>query len=436
LPQNCILINMSVRNTPPAISAVPIQSLQVPKPEIMRLDNGILAHYLPIGEQEVIKLELIFAAGRWQEPRKMLSRLTAKIMKMGTSKHTAAELAEKLEYFGTKLKINDEFDSSSLQVFCLKRHFEPILGLIVEILTEANFPPDELQTLIKRNKERLKVDLTKGDFVAYRCLTEKIFGNQHPYGYNSSFELYDSLQVEDLKLFYQQTYTAVNCKIALSGKIDEQVLHLLNQYLGKLRPGQPVEIPPHPNVPAIKGEKLQLFLDKKDNMQTSIRIGRRLFNKNHPDFAGFHVLNTVFGGYFGARLMQNLREDKGYTYGAYSSVDDLAQDGYFYLDTEVGQGVKVDAVAQIYQEMEILTEKLIPKSELEMVRSYLMGSFLNALDGFFNVSNLLSDMVKANLQPDFFHNLIAVSQSITSKELRELARTYFDKNQLIEVLVS
>ena len=79
-------------------------------------------------------------------------------------------------------------------------------------------------------------------------------------------------------------------------------MRLLNQYLGKLRQGQPVEIPTHPNVPAIKGEKLQLFLDKKDNMQTSIRIGRRLFNKTHPDFAGFYVLNTVFGGYFGALI--------------------------------------------------------------------------------------------------------------------------------------
>ncbi len=427
---------MSVRKNPPLTSAIPVAALSIPKPETLRLQNGILVYFLPIGEQELIKLELIFAAGRWQEPQKMLSRLTAKMLKMGTTQHTAAELADKLEYFGTKLKINDEFDSSSLQVFCLKKHFEPILALIMEILTEANFPPEELATLIKRNQERLKVDLCKGDFVAYRSLTEQIFGAAHPYGYNSSFELYESLQVVDLQQFYAQTYTAANCKIALSGSVDSSILGLLDKYLGKLPIGQAIIPPVQPELPPIKGGKFQLFLDKKENMQTSIRIGRRLFGKNHPDYAGFSLLNTVLGGYFGARLMQNLREDKGYTYGAYSSVDDLAQTGYFYLDTEVGQAVKIDALAQIYKEMDILSEKLIPKNELDMVRSYLMGSYLTALDGFFNLSNLLSDMVKFNLEPDFFQQLITQSQTIDSPTLRELARTYLDKNQLIEVLVS
>jgi zinc protease len=425
---------MSIRNTPPPVMA--ITELPIPKAELLKLDNDILVYHLPIGNQEVIKLELIFEAGRWQEQQKMQSRLTAKMLKMGTNQHTAVELAERLEYFGTKLKINDEFDSCSLQIFCLKKHFEPILALIFEILTESTFPTNELEMLIKRNKERLKVDICKGDFTAYRTLTEKIFGNEHPYGYNSSFELYDSLQPLDLKSFYNQAYTAANCKIILTGKTDLQTIHLLNKHLGKLPIGQKISAQTYENSPVVTGGKFQLFLDKKDNMQTSIRIGRRLFNKSHADYAGFYVLNTVFGGYFGARLMQNLREDKGYTYGVYSSTDDLLHDGYFYIDTEVGQEVKTDAVAQIYKEMDILQDKLIPKTELAMVKSYLMGTFLNGLDGFFNVSSLLSDMVKSNLNMDFISNLIAVSQSITSKELRELARTYLDKNYLCEVLVS
>lgn len=423
---------MADRSKPPQIH--PVQSVHIPQPQQYTLDNGIVVHDINIGNQDVIKIELTIQAGRWQETKPLVSRATAKLLKMGTTRRNADELANALEYYGTKLKISDGFDSTILQVYCLRKHVEPILELMTEMLTQPTFPESELEKFIKRNQERLKVDLQKGDFVSYRIFTELLYGTQHPYGYNSTMEIYSALTTNDLKDFFKRCYHANNCMLVVAGKTDEALRTLLNRYLGTLPQGEPVANITPPAMPAVQRFVQHETLDKS-NMQASIRIGRRLFNKQHPDFIGFSVLNTVLGGYFGARLMQNLREDKGYTYGVYSSVDDLQHDGYFYIDTEVGRDVQADALAQIYHEIEQLRNEPIDAEELEMVRSYLMGTYLNALDGLFNVSTTLSDAIRSNVSASYLTDVIRATQTITAAELQQLAQRYLQPEMLTEVVV-
>jgi zinc protease len=426
---------MANRATPPLIQ--PIRPFDIPASRKYTLPNGAEIHLLDqSAEQDVLRLELIVPAARLHEHKPLVSRATAKMLKMGTTSNSADALSELLDFYGTKLKISDGFDSTTIQTYCLHRHLPDMLDIMMQVLTEPTFSPTELEKFVKRSKEHLRVDLQKADFVAYRIFTELVFGEKHPYGYNSYAHLYDELTTDDLRDFYQRFYQNEPPTVVLTGKITPQIEQLIATKLGSLptRGSQNKnEIADFEVAPPVARRVQHQSLAA--NQQAAIRIGRRLFNKQHPDYAGFFVLNTMLGGYFGARLMQNLREDKGYTYGIYSSIDDMQLDGYFCIDAEVGKDVAQDALEQIYIELQRLCDAPAEEDELNMVKNYLMGNYLNAFDGFFNRSNTFSDAVNANIPLEFLRHLADTTQNITAVELQQLAQKYLQKDQLIEVVV-
>ena len=177
------------------------------------------------------------------------------------------------------------------------------------------------------------------------------------------------------------------------------------------------------------------YITLPNTHQSSIRIGRKLFSRHHPDYKGLFVLNTILGGYFGSRLMANLREEKGYTYNIHSSLDAMRYDGYFYIGTEVGTQHTSATLEQIYLEMQKLQDTPISTDELEMVRNYLMGNFLTMLDGPFNVSEVAKTLVSDHIPLSFFESLVRTVQEIQAEELQLLAQKYLNKEEMWEVIV-
>jgi predicted Zn-dependent peptidase len=147
------------------------------------------------------------------------------------------------------------------------------------------------------------------------------------------------------------------------------------------------------------------------------------------------VVNTLLGGYFGSRLMSNVREKKGYTYNIYSAIETMRFDGYFYVSTETGNDVAEDAVKQIFTEIEILQNNLVGKKELELARNYLMGTLLSQMDGPFNTMDLVRSLAADGLTLSFFQDAIRVVQEITPEEIRELAQRYLGRDEMWEVFV-
>ncbi|MCB0634762.1 MAG: insulinase family protein [Lewinella sp.] len=418
------------RTQPPYIHT--IDHLELPMPDIVHLDNGIPVYVTSMGTQDVIRLEIVFDAGRPFEKKRLASRATAALLKEGTERHNAAELAETLDFFGASLSQPFHLDTGNLVLYCLLRQFEEVLPLFTEMLDCPVFPEDELQSFIRRNQKSLKTDLAKTDVVAYRTITEKIFGEDHPYGYNSSVETYGQLERSDLLAHFERCYGIDNCRIFLSGKVNKDVIRALNHHLGQLsRTGKPISNSMEVTAPATGFCKI----DHPESVQTAVRIGSRLFNRHHPDYSGFFVLNTILGGYFGSRLMANIREEKGYTYNIYSMLDAMHYDGCFYVGTEVGNEFVGDTLKQIYQEMEDLREEPVDEEELSMVRNYLMGNFLTMLDGPFNVSEVVRTQVMEGLPMDYFENMTEKVRTITAAELQSLAQRYFRREDMWEVVV-
>ncbi len=409
-----------------------ISKLNLPEPTQHRLKNNIPIYEINMGTQEVIKLEIIFQAGRPFEEKEMVARATSRLLKEGTQKYTSTEIAELVDFYGGTLSTPVNLDTSNIVLYCLRKHFDKLLPILAEIILNPTFPNEELERFIKNNQQRLQVELSKSDVVAYRTITEYIFGESHPYGYNSISETYDALTREDLIQHHQKNYTADNCQIYISGKIDQDALNLLDEYLGILPiKGQKRKSELRPTSAKPKAIKIE----HTEGVQSAIRIGRRAFNKKHPDYHGLLILNTILGGYFGSRLMDNIREDKGYTYNIFSALDCMHFDGYFYVGTEVGNEFVEPTLKEIYYEMERLRTELIGEEELKMVRNYLLGTILTNLDGAFNVADVIKNLYVEASSLDRFEGLIQTIKTISAEELRILAQRYLQKESFWELVV-
>ncbi|GJM31523.1 MAG: zinc protease [Saprospiraceae bacterium] len=422
--------DMPNRKTAPPIR--PIERLDLPPVEIITLDNGLPVYLINLGTQEALKLELVYFAGRPYEQKQMVARATTSLLKEGTRQHSSAQIAETFDFYGSTLSIPQSLDTANLAFYSLNRHFAKVLPLLTEILTEPTFPEQELASFILRNQKNLREDLAKNEVLAYRKITELIFGESHPYGYNSTPETYGALNRDDLEAHFQRCFTIENSVLFLSGKIDDKIIGQLNKHLGQLdRKGRPTMnvLPEIPRNPA------KVRIDHPGTVQSAIRIGCRLFDRKHPDFPGMHVLNTLLGGYFGSRLMANIREEKGYTYNIYSMMDPMRFDGSFYIGTEVGKEFTENSLKEIYHEMDLIRQEPVEEEELAMVRNYLLGSFLSMIDGPFNVADVVKTLVLEDLPLDNFSQMVEATRLTSAEELLQLAQRYLLPEKMWEVVV-
>jgi zinc protease len=421
------------RKTPPQIHQV--TSLTLPTPSVSQLDNGIAVYATRLGTQEILKIELVIRAGRPEENRRLASRMTARLLREGTPTHLSAEIAEKLDFFAGTLQANAGMDTINISLYCMTKQLPNLLPLIAEMITEPTFPDRELAIVADNNIQRLAVELSKNDVLAYRKITALIFGENTAYGYNSIAEDYRAITTADCRAYHSDNYTADRMTLFISGYFDDSILALMNTYFGKI----PIATVPAKKIGPLsittKNKPQKLRIPHPDSLQTAIRIGRRFGNRHHPDYNGFFMLNTILGGYFGSRLMSNIREDKGYTYNIHSSVDTMHHDGYFYIGSEVGNDVVNKTVTEIYKEMAILTKELVGDEELNMVKNYLLGNMLNMVDGPFAVGDVVRTFITEGLPFEAWDSFVEKIRTIQAPEIRDLARKYFKKEDFFEVIV-
>jgi len=408
------------RKNAPSIHAV--RNLILPQTRLVRLDNGIPVYILDFPDQGIVKIEAVFRAGRPEETKRITARATSRLMREGTRARTGAEIAEHFDFYGASLNTPSNLDTASFMLLSLKKYAHELIPDFAEILQEPLFPEVELDTFKRTNMQELQVELEKPEVVAYRKITECIFGEHHPYGYNSTPEDYLALTREDLLAYYDTWYVPSNCLLFAGGHIDDSVLDMLNRHFGQYKKNGQT---PHYQTIETLSIPGKLHIPHPDSLQTAIKIGRRSFTRHHPDANGFFVLNTIFGGYFGSRLMMNIREKRGYTYNIYSTNDTYLHGGCFYISTEVTPDKVKQTLKEIFGEMKRLREKSVEESELDMVRNYLLGMLLNGLDGPLNTSDLVKGLIVEDLTPEAYQEMVDTIRNITPAQIQELAGRYF-----------
>lgn len=422
------------RSTPPQIHDAVEFEYKLPPINEQQLNNGIPLYWLNGGVQDVAEIDWVFPAGLWYEQKPAVSNAVAAMLKNGTSKYTAQQINEALEFYGASLKVNPGNDNSTVTLYTLTKHLPDLLPMVYEILTDAIFPEDELAIYKQNSIQRLLVNLRQAEFVANQRIDALLFGEFHPYGRFTKKEKIEALNREDLLAFYRAAYNLAHAKIFMAGNVGEKEVAAIEEVFGKvilMKTALHSELFSAPG-PA---ERKQNVVNDPKGVQGSIRIASLFPNRHHPDFAPMVVLNTLFGGYFGSRLMSNIREDKGYTYGIYSSLAPMENGGSLTIHTEVGRDVVDPAIKEIYHEMQLLCNEPADDGELMLVKNYLLGNLLGDLDGPFSILQRWRTIILNGLDEEHFNRNISIYKNITPQELQVLAQKYYQLDNFYEVVV-
>jgi predicted Zn-dependent peptidase len=396
------------------------------------LNNGAEVYVIDAGAEDVLQLEWVFYAGNWFEKKNLIAASTNFLLKNGTSKKNAFQLNEHFEYYGSYLNRNCYNETATISLHCLNKHLETLLPVVREMLVDSVFPEEEISIYKQNMKQRLNVNLKKSDFVAGRLIDAYLYGEEHPYGRYTRFEDFDNITREEIQSFYKQYYQSGKFVLFVGGKVPSNLFPLLNQHFGDLSFKQVdvANLPVHPS-----SEKKYRVINDPQGVQGAIRMGISFPNRHHPDFIKAQVLNNLFGGFFGSRLMSNIREEKGYTYGIYSYLENHIQQSAWIISTEAGRDVCEATIAEVYKEMEILRNELVDDEELLLVRNYMMGSILGDLDGPFHIISRWKNIILNGLDENYFDDQINTIRKVSAKELQELANKYLVGEKFYELVV-
>ncbi len=422
------------RNIAPDIKDAVDFKLNLPPYEHFKLKNGVPVYVVNTGAQEVAQVEFVFYAGNWEEEKTGVASAANALIKNGTKNKTAFELNEAFDYFGAFCNRSCHSETATIKLNSLSKNLQHILPLVAEMITESTYPDDEIATYKQNYLQKLQVSLKKSDFVASRMLDAYLYGEAHPYGRYSTAADIEALQAEEIKDFYKKFYVHGKCVIFVSGKFTEDLEVLFNKYFGYLPMQAPdFKLKQHEWKPI--AEKKHLIDNDKKAQQGAIRIARPFIDKRHPDFTKCMLLNTIFGGYFGSRLMNNIREDKGYTYGIHSYIQNHIQETALVITTDAGKDVCTATVKEVFKEMEILRNEPIPAEELHVVKNYMMGSILGGLDGPFQIMSKWKNIVLNSMDESYFYNTLTAIRETSAEELQSLAKKYLTEDAFHQLIV-
>lgn len=402
-------------------------TFELPEPEVVQLNGGIDLVFLSGVPQDVFKIEVIFDAGKWWESKRGVSHFTALTLDKGTANRDAKEIAEYFDYHGSQIEISPGYDFVSVSLYGLTKHFDKVFPMFWEILTEPIFPQEEFQLQREIFIENLKVNNEKNSFVASKLLRKNVFGNDHPYG--NSVEEQDALHLirEDLVGYFKSSFSPF--EIYLTGNFDQRQLQILVDNFTVNR--QTRSERKFNLVRASAGEEIL----KDESVQSSLRLGKRFVNRTHADYFELLLLNQVLGGYFGSRLMKNIREEKGLTYGIYSSVNAFKNDCLFSIGADVGKEKKELALTEIKRELSRLIEVPIDENELTAAKNHFLGNLQLEVANPFACTDKIKNIRLNNLGDSFYKSLFARIQASNSKNLQSLAERYFIPDDLTVVCV-
>lgn len=409
-----------------------VKPYQLMRHTFFTLDNGIKVYALRQGVEPIISIQFVFKAGKFYSENYLLPEFAARLLTEGTMKKSSTELAERLAYYAASFHTQVGSDFIVADLTCLTKHASEILPLVREIFHEAIYAEKEVQLFKDRIVQSHKTNLEKISFLALNTFREKIFSKEHPYGFwVDNPNMFAEVERDDVVEFYRSHLQEAYFDVFISGNFDERTVSALNNNMGKFAV-RPAKAPNIKAAPVFQPEKL--VIERANSSQTCIRMGMPSISPQHEDYFSFMVLNEVLGGYFGSRLMRNIREDKGYTYGIHSNFSVLRHGSIFSISSEVNKEFREATYNEILKEMAILCEEKVASKELDLVKNSMVGGYVSSITTPFDVMEKIRTMVLNNFPLDFYDTFINHVRATTSEDLQNIAQKYF-KNEMLTVMV-
>lgn len=405
-------------------------SVVMPRTEEHTSANGVKIYTLASNDFEVVRFTFVFRAGSSMQHKPFTASTTSNMLAEGSTTLSAQQIADELDFYGSYFDVNIDRDYVYISFATLSKFFEQTLRVAREIILRPAFSSKELRTYCSKRKQGLAIERKKIDVQSRELFGKALFGDEHPYGISADESLYDDITREDIVALYEELYTADNCFMVCSGNIDEAVIGGMKEIAEALPKGKATL----PEFPATVTTH-KVYKEVESAVQSSIRIGRLLFPRTHPDFVGMQVVATVLGGYFGSRLMQNLREMHGYTYGVMAAMINFEKEGYLAIATQVTRDHTEDALREIYYEIERLRTELIDEEELQLAKNMMIGEILRILDGPFGIADVTIENIMCGMDNSSTEKNVELINAITPEEVQRLAAKYLRREDLVEVVV-
>lgn len=395
------------------------------------LENGARLYVLPDAGRDVVRFSFVFNAGTSWQKVPFSASATVNTLSEGSASTDARRIAERLDFYGSYFDVNIDRDYSVVTFVCLARFFEETLEIAREIVLGPVFPENEVRIYCEKSMQSLRINRTKVNFLSREYFAAALYGREHPYGAFSPEGYYADLTAENLREFYAEHYTGHSCFVVMSGDTTPERQEAVASLAASLPAGKADGRPDFPEISTAGYE----FVPFGGAVQSAIRVGRIMFPRTHPDYIPMQVVTTVLGGYFGSRLVRNLREERGYTYGAYSAMVNFDRSGYMAIGTEVGVPYTEDAVRQIFHEMERLRSETVPEEELALVKNIMVGEVMRILDGPFGIADITIENVQNGMDNGYLEKFVEQVRSFTVDDLRATAGKYLDPEEFTTVIV-
>lgn len=399
----------------------PPNKLEIQFPKQIALQNGVQLFWLDDVKDASVKLDIEWCAGSKYQHKKLTANFTNKLLLSGNDSRLGSEIAEEIDFHGGFLQHELDRDHAGITLYGLTDNIHEIFSVFEEAMMTCTFPTLEFEKERSVSLMRFKIDAQKVKNQCSRKFTQAIFGAESTYGQLAEVSDFEAIQREDVIEFYNEFYLSSNLAIFLVGNVEDRFIQKLDAWSAKLKPKKLNKA-----VVSVQQEKGRMDVAVPNALQSAIRFGRLFIDKNHPDYFKFQLLNTAFGGYFGSRLMTNIREDKGYTYGIGSNAVVMEEASYFYISTEVGVEVKEATISEIMTEMNRLRTELIPEEELARVKNYMLGDFLRHADGAIAMMENFKNIHFNQLKDTYYSDYIVAINEASPEELMAIANKYLD----------
>jgi len=406
-----------------------IEEISIKKASKALLNNGIELYSIRSGTQEVLKFDILFNAGKYFEINNGVSFFAGKLLSEGVPGYTSEQIAATFDSYGALLEIISGPDYLEISLHCLSKHFHKLAALLHRIITEATYPEDEIEIHKNIRARNLEVNNEKTSFVASKLFRENIFGSTHPYGQVLNISDIHNTTRKQIVEFAENHIFSKPFTIFVSGNFGEDIIKLIHDEFGNpaISDAKKVE------QPDFSGKNKIIYTEKENSVQTSLRMGTTTIPMTHNDIHGLMVTNEILGGYFGSRLMKNIREDKGLTYGIYSGIANFNHASYFVVSADVKKEFRVEAMDEIVKEIENLQNVPVDKDELETVRNYMLGQLQSSINTPFALISYFKNLYQNNLTYKYYQDYINTIRSITPSEIQSLAKQYMATEHLISI---
>ncbi len=404
------------------------KDLKIIAPEKKVSASGVEVFLMRDVKDSSVKVDFEWSAGTKYQTKKLVSNFTNKLIFAGTAEKNSNQIAEEIDFYGGYTSLEVDKDHAALTIYGLNDKISDICSLVKDAFEKANFPQSELQKELSIAKSKFNIDIEKVKVLCSRTFNRKLYGEHSAYGQIADLEDFDKLTRQDLISYYNEFYKTKPV-IFITGDVSdsfvEEILNWANEFVEERK-----VINPDVNNQA----KGLIKIEREDAIQSAIRVGRLMFDKNHKDYFNFQLLNTILGGYFGSRLMANIREDKGYTYGIGSGMAVLQDASYFFISTEVGKDVNENTIEEIKKELKLLCEIEVSEDELLKVKNYMLGEFLRQADGPLSQMEIFKNIYFNNLKSSYYHDFIQAIHSASANDLKKLANEYFVEDEMLMVV--